>query len=98
MNNLSKPKRTSRLGSHQSYESPEESNLLFNLEEAIGINKTTTLENDKKVKLSDSSKKLQRLPQNYLGKSNISLLNIAALEIIKDKPKQKESIIKKAKI
>ena len=68
------------------------------MEEAIGINKTTTLENDKKVKLSDSSKKLQRLPQNYLGKSNISLLNIAALEIIKDKPKQKESIIKKAKI
>ena len=68
------------------------------MEEAIGINKTTTLENDKKVKLSDSSKKLQRLPQNYLGKSNISLLNIAASEIIKDKPKQKESIIKKNKI
>jgi len=98
MKNLSKPKRTSRLGSHQSYESPEESNLIFNLEEVTGINKTTTLENDKKVKLSDSNKKLQRLPQNYLGKSNISLLNIAALEIIKDKPKQKESIIKKAKI
>ena len=87
MKNLSKPKRTSRLGSHQSYESPEESNLLFNLEEAIGINKTTTLENDKKVKLSDSNKKLLRLPQNYIGKGNISLLNIAASEIINDKPK-----------
>ena len=58
MKNLSKPKRTSRLGSHQSYESPEEGNLIFNLEEVNGINKTTTLENEKKVKLSDSEKKL----------------------------------------
>jgi len=54
MKNLSQPKRTSRLGSHQSYESPEESNLIFNSEEANGINKTTILENEKKVKLSDS--------------------------------------------
>jgi hypothetical protein len=97
MKNLSKPKRTSRLGSHQSYESPEESNLIFNLEEVTGINKTTTLENDKKVKLSDSKKKLQALPKNYTGKGNVSLLNIAATEIKKDKPRQKASIVKKAK-
>jgi hypothetical protein len=97
MKNLSKPKRTSRLGSHQSYESPEESNLIFNLEEFTGINKTTTLENERKVKLSDSKKKLQTLPKNYTVKGNVSLLNIAATEIKKDKPKQKGSILKKAK-
>ena len=56
MKNLSKPKRTSRLGSHQSYESPDESNLLYNFDEPIGMNQTTTLENDKKVKISDSNK------------------------------------------
>ena len=97
MKNLSKPKRTSRLGSHQSYESPDESNLLYNFDGPIGMNQTTTLDNDKKVKISDSNKKLQGLPENYIGKGKVSLLNIAAAEIIKDRPKQKGSIIKKPK-
>ena len=61
------------------------------------MKQTTTLDNDKKVKISDSNKKLQGLPENYIGKGKVSLLNIAAAEIIKDRPKQKGSIIKKPK-